>query len=128
MIMVEIVLNVQNIDVSFPDRSRRSFLGRMPEISVLHKVNLHIAEGKTIGLVGESGSGKSTLGKAIMKLCDVSTGSILFRKKEITGMREEEFRPLRKDIQMIFQDPQSSLNPRQKVGRILSDPILNFGI
>ena len=125
---VEIVLNVQNIDVSFPDRSRRSFLGRMPEISVLHKVNLHIAEGKTIGLVGESGSGKSTLGKAIMKLCDVSAGSILFEEKEITGMSEEEFRPLRKEIQMIFQDPQSSLNPRQKVGKILSDPMINFGI
>ena len=79
--------------------------------------------GKTVGLVGESGSGKTTIGMAILKLVPTTSGSILFRGTEITNLTERAFRPLRRQMQMIFQDPYGSLNPRWDILRIVTEPL-----
>ena len=122
------MLEVINLNVSFFDRSKRNIFGKMPSIKVLESINLKVEEGSTVGIVGESGSGKSTLGKAILKLCDVDSGSIIYRDKDITDMKQTTFQAIRKELQMIFQDPQSSLNPRHRIIRILTEPLLNFQI
>ena len=81
-----------------------------------------IPTGKTVGLVGESGSGKTTVGLAIMNLVSATGGNILFRGRDITNLPEKEFRPLRRQIQIIFQDPFGSLNPRWDILRIVTEP------
>src|SRR5262245_30886217 len=99
------MLTVTNLGVSYPLR------GGGP-VRIVDDVSFDIRQGTTLGLVGESGSGKTTIARAIMGLVPVSAGSITFRGQELTGRSVREFRPLRKKIQMIFQDPWSSLNPR----------------
>ncbi|MBR8653618.1 ABC transporter ATP-binding protein [Achromobacter sp. Marseille-Q0513] len=84
-------------------------------------VNLTLRKGEILGIVGESGSGKSTIGKCLLKLVGIDGGQLLFNGQDIAAMPESRFRPMRKDIQMIFQDPFASLNPRHTVGRIISD-------
>jgi ABC-type oligopeptide transport system ATPase subunit len=95
-----------------------------PEQPVLRGINVHINKGETVGIVGESGSGKSTLGRALFRLIDPISGSIVFDGIDITRLNELAMRPLRPRMQMIFQDPMSSLNPRHTIGRILAEPIL----
>jgi len=96
---------------------------------VVHAVNdvsFTVARGETLGIVGESGSGKSTIGKCLLKLIGVDGGQLLYNGRDIAPLTEAQFRPLRHDIQMIFQDPFASLNPRHTVGRIISDgPVAN---
>jgi len=89
-------------------------------------VNLSLAPAKTMGLVGESGCGKSTLAKLIVKLIAPASGDIFFENKNITQLREKEFRPLRKKIQIVFQDPYSSLSPRLKIKNIIAEPLQAF--
>jgi ABC-type glutathione transport system ATPase component len=98
------------------------------EIPVLHGVDIRVGKGETVGIVGESGSGKTTLGRALLGLVKPSQGSILFDGKDISTLDEEARRPLRRRMQMIFQDPMSSLNPRHTIGRILTAPILLHGL
>jgi peptide/nickel transport system ATP-binding protein/oligopeptide transport system ATP-binding protein len=86
-------------------------------------VSFDVPLGKTVGLVGESGSGKTTIGLAITKLLSVTSGSIFFRGTEITGLSEKTFRPLRRQMQMIFQDPFGSLNPRWDILNIVTEPL-----
>ena len=82
--------------------------------------------GETLGIVGESGSGKSTIGKCLLRLTDIDGGELHFDGQDIARLSERQFRPLRRDVQMIFQDPFASLNPRHTVGRIISDgPVAN---
>ena len=85
-------------------------------------VSFDVPLGKTVGLVGESGSGKTTIGLAINKLLPVTSGSIFFRGAEITNLSEKAFRPVRRQMQMIFQDPFGSLNPRWDIFSILTEP------
>ena len=87
-------------------------------------VNLDIYKGETLGLVGESGSGKSTLGKALIKLIKPTKGSIFYKGKEITKIEKNNLREMRRNFQIIFQDPYSSLNPRKTVSQILSEPFI----
>jgi ABC-type glutathione transport system ATPase component len=92
--------------------------------AVLHGVDLSVGKGETVGIVGESGSGKTTLGRALLGLVKPAAGSVVFDGSDITALEERARRPLRRRMQMIFQDPRSSLNPRHTIGRILIEPIL----
>jgi len=116
------ILEVRNLTVWF---SRRSlFLSRtIGEIKAVTNVSFNIPLGKTVGLVGESGSGKTTIGMAILKLVPTTSGSILFHGADITKVSERAFRPLRRQMQMIFQDPYGSLNPRWDILRIVTEPL-----
>ena len=86
-------------------------------------VTFNLAEGETLGLVGESGCGKSTVARTILRLIEPTAGKIYFKGRDITGIPQREMRALRKDIQIIFQDPYASLNPRMKVEQIVGDPM-----
>jgi ABC-type oligopeptide transport system ATPase subunit len=116
------ILEVKNLSVWFPRHS--SFLHRsLGEIKAVTNVSFDIPLGKTVGLVGESGSGKTTIGLAILKLVRATDGIILFRGTEITNLSERTFRPFRRQMQMIFQDPYGSLNPRWDILRIVTEPL-----
>ena len=99
--------------------------------SVVHAVDgvdLAIASGETLGLVGESGCGKSTLGRVIVRLQPATSGHVYFKDVDLTSTRGEKLRRTRQQIQMIFQDPYASLNPRMTVGDIVAEPLKNFGV
>lgn len=93
------------------------------DIKAVDGVSFDIEPGRTVGLVGESGSGKTTVGRTLLKLTPATSGRALYEGRDILPMGEGEFRPLRKDMQMIFQDPFGSLNPRMTIGAILSEPL-----
>lgn len=95
---------------------------------VLHGVDIRVGKSETVGIVGESGSGKTTLGRALLGLIKPAAGSVVFDGSDITALDERARRPLRRRMQMIFQDPMSSLNPRHTIGRILIEPILLHGL
>jgi peptide/nickel transport system ATP-binding protein len=98
------------------------------QVRALHEVSFEIHSGRTLGIVGESGSGKSTLARQIVRLADNTSGSIVFRGRDIARSKERELRPVRPGIQMIFQDPYSSLNPRQSIGQILTAGPRSLGV
>lgn len=106
----------------------RDFFSKKKVVKAVNDVSFSVFEGETLGLVGESGCGKSTLGKAILQLDKASSGSILYRGKELTTLAAPEIRKLRKEIQLIFQDPYSSLNPRILIGEALIEPMKVHGI
>src|SRR3989440_4772847 len=97
-------------------------------VKAVEKVSLEIYPGETVGLVGESGCGKSTLGRLITQLLPVTSGNIFFDGVDLTKLRGEKLRQYRRQLQMIFQDPYSSLNPRMTVGDIIAEPLENFGL
>jgi ABC-type oligopeptide transport system ATPase subunit len=116
------LLSVQGLKIHFPVRG--GLLGRSGDvIKAVDDVSFEVAEGTTVGLVGESGSGKSTVARALLKLLPPTAGTILFRDRSILPMPESDFRPLRKEMQMVFQDPIGSLNPRMTVESILGEPL-----
>jgi oligopeptide transport system ATP-binding protein len=116
------ILEVRKLTVWFPRRS--SFFSRpIDAIKAVTDVSFDVPLGKTVGLVGESGSGKTTIGLAITKLLPVTSGSIFFRGAEITTLSEKAFRPVRRQMQMIFQDPFGSLNPRWDILSIVTEPL-----
>jgi ABC-type oligopeptide transport system ATPase subunit len=116
------ILEVRNLTVWFPRRSS-VFSRSIDVIKAATNVSFDVPLGKTVGLVGESGSGKTTVGLAITRLLSVTSGTIFFRGAEITGLSERAFRPLRRQIQMIFQDPFGSLNPRWDILSIVTEPL-----
>jgi len=103
-------------------------IGRHAVVKAVDGVTLDIMPGETLGLVGESGCGKSTLGRVVMQLQPATSGSIKFEDRELTKMRGNELRQVRQRMQIIFQDPYASLNPRMTVGDIVAEPLQNFGI
>lgn len=118
----ETLISVRNLRVWFP--SRRTFTGKVLNwIRAVDDVSFDIPAGKTLGLVGESGSGKSTIGKAILQLVKARTGSVVYGGRDLCRMTPSELKPLRRELQIIFQDPYNSLNPRLTVYQILSEPL-----
>ena len=116
------LLEVQNLKTYFPVRS--SILRRhVDDIKAVDDVSFSIEPGTTVGLVGESGSGQSTIGKTLLKLTAATSGKVLYEGKDILPLSETEFRPLRRQMQMIFQDPFGSLNPRHSVGSIIGEAL-----
>lgn len=116
------ILEVKNLSVHF--ETRATLLRRKTEpVKAVDGVSFSIRRGSTAGLVGESGSGKSTIGRAITRLVKPTYGSIFYEGKEITALSDRGFFPFRKKIQIIFQDPYNSLNPRMTVGRIIQEPL-----
>ncbi|MBX2869336.1 MAG: SDR family oxidoreductase [Acidiferrobacterales bacterium] len=94
---------------------------------VLKEVNFEILPGQRLGIVGESGSGKTTLGRAMLRLVKLSSGQLLFDGENISTLKQSALRPMRQRMQMIFQDPQSSLNPRRRIANIVTQPLIAFG-
>ncbi|MFM2179782.1 MAG: hypothetical protein RL015_3880 [Verrucomicrobiota bacterium] len=113
------LIRVENLQVHFPIRSG---WGKRDVVKAVDDVSFQIAEGKTLGLVGESGSGKSTVSRALLKLIQPTGGQAYYEEREILSLPEGQFRPLRREMQMIFQDPIGSLNPRMTIESILAEP------
>ena len=115
------LLEVVNVEKEY--FSKAGWFKKPKGFKAVNDVSFKLYEGETLGLVGESGCGKSTLGNAILQLDKATTGSILYKNQDITKLKESEVRQLRKDIQIIFQDPYSSLNPRIPVGKAIMEPM-----
>lgn len=123
----EVLIELKDLKVHFP--MGKGFFGRSQDfVKAVDGINLKIMDGETLGLVGESGCGKSTTGRAILQLIRPSSGSVTFEGKELTTLSENAIRPLRSDLQMIFQDPYASLNPRMRVGETIAEPLKLHGV
>ncbi|MFD1414402.1 ABC transporter ATP-binding protein [Oceanobacillus jeddahense] len=121
------ILRVENLTKHYVDST--SFFGRPKSaVKALNSVSFYLKKGETLGIVGESGCGKSTLGNVIMQLIDATEGNVFYQGKNIQNMPKAELQKIKKDIQMIFQDPFSSLNPRMKIFDIIAEPFLTHKI
>jgi oligopeptide transport system ATP-binding protein len=121
--MEPILLSVRNAKKHFPIKRKRGLWSPKAFVHAVNGVSFEIATGETLGLVGESGCGKSTLGRMVLRLIEPTGGEIFFRGKDILRLKAAELQELRKEMQIIHQDPFGSLNPRMKVGDILGEPL-----
>jgi len=116
------LLEVQNLSVYFP--SRKNFLGKTLEhVKAVDNVSFEIYKGETLGLVGESGCGKTTLGRTLLRLIEPTAGKITFNNTDLTAIPADELKTFRKEMQLVFQDPYSSLNPRLSIGSAITEPM-----
>ncbi len=122
------LLEVEHLVKYFAVREAQGLSMTRATVKAVDDISFSLREGQTLGLVGESGCGKSTTSRLLTRLDRPTSGSIRYRGQEIATMRERELRPLRREIQMIFQDPYSSLNPRHTVGNILGTPLRVHGL
>ncbi len=122
------LVEARNLSLDVPDMSHQVLIGRRRTLRILKNVSLAIDRGETVGIVGESGSGKTSLGRTLLRLYQPSEGQLLFDGIDITHMPRQALKPLRRRMQMIFQDPQSSLNPRHTIGAILGGAMALHGI
>ena len=119
------MIEVRNLKIHYPIRS--GFFNRVTDhVLAVDGIDFDIEQGETYGLIGESGSGKSTAGKAIVGLEPVTSGSIMYQGQDITKRSVRKHMQYNKDVQMIFQDSLSSLNPRKRIEDIIAEPIRNF--
>src|SRR5215216_4370775 len=122
------LLEVEHLVKYFPIKEGLVVEREVAAVQAVDDVSLTLHEGETLGLVGESGCGKSTLCRAVMQLITPTSGSVRFQGQELVGLSRGEMQPLRRQMQMIFQDPFASLNPRKRVGQIIGDPLRLHGI
>jgi len=120
------ILSVKNISKIY--ESSGGGFGRKNKVSALDGVSFNLAQGETLGIVGESGCGKSTLGRIISRLDSPTSGEIIYKGNDIAKKSLAAMRPLRKEIQFIFQDPYASLNPRRQIGAIIEEPMRIHGV
>ncbi|MCM3570000.1 ABC transporter ATP-binding protein [Neobacillus mesonae] len=121
----ENLLEIKNLKTYYPVKGG-FFKHTVGHVKAVDNISFEIKKGETLGLVGESGCGKSTAGRTILRLLKPTEGKILFDGKDITNVTGRHLREIRKDMQMVFQDPYASLNPMQMVGDIIAEPIYNF--
>src|SRR5918992_231114 len=124
----EPLLEVTNLVKHFPIKSGILIDRQIGAVQAVDDVSFAVGEGETLGLVGESGCGKSTLARSILQLLKPTSGSVRFRGTELTELSRRQLRPLRRELQMIFQDPYASLNPRKRVGQIVGAPLKLHGV
>lgn len=121
------LLKVEGLKKYFP--IKKGLLGRtVGHVKAVDDISFYVNKGETLGIVGESGCGKSTTGRVLMRLLEPTEGTVEFDGKELTSLSSTEMRKMRRDIQMVFQDPYASLNPRHTIGKILEEPLLVHGI
>jgi oligopeptide/dipeptide ABC transporter ATP-binding protein len=118
----EVLLRLEQVVKHFPVRSSAALIGGREVVHAVDGVDLEVRRGETLGLVGETGCGKSTLARCVARLHDLTSGRIIFDGDDLTTLSARRMRPYRREIQMIFQDPYGSLNPRRRVGSIIGDP------
>ena len=124
---VKPLLKVDNLKKYFP--IKKGLLGKtVGHVKAVDDVSFYVNEGETLGIVGESGCGKSTTGRMLMRLLDPTEGTVEFDGKELTSLSSDEMRKTRRDIQMVFQDPYASLNPRHTIEKILEEPLIVHGL
>ena len=124
----ETLLEVRNLKMYFPVTSGVIFRRQVGAVKAVDGIDLTIKRGETLGLVGESGCGKSTAGRAILQLHKPTSGEVFFKGQDLTKLGAGQMRSMRRDVQMIFQDPYASLNPRMTVGDIIGEPIEVHGL
>ncbi|MGG1658152.1 ABC transporter ATP-binding protein [Brevibacillus sp. NRS-1366] len=124
--MTQPLLEVRSLTKHF--KNKQGFFSQEKVVRAVDGVNLTVYPGETVSIVGESGCGKSTTGRCILRLIEPTEGEILFEGKDIRGLNETELRRARRNMQLVFQDPFASLNPRKTVGQLLEDPLIIHGI
>ncbi len=124
----DVLIDVKNLRVYFPVSSGVIFQRKVADVKAVDGVSFQIRKGETLGLVGESGCGKSTTGRAILQLYRPTEGEIKFGQTELTKLKGGDLRRMRRKMQMIFQDPYASLNPRMSVGAIIGEPLAIHGL
>jgi len=123
-----VLLAAEHLKQYFPIKKGLVIDRVVGNVHAVDDVTLHLREGETLGLVGESGCGKTTLSRTIMRLLDPTDGTISFRGKDITKSGRQSLKPVRREMQMVFQDPFASLNPRKRVGQIIGAPLALHGV
>jgi len=121
------MLEVTDLALALPDLSAKRAFSKAPVVAILNNLNFFVKQGESVGVVGQSGSGKTSLGRTLMRLYEPTSGRVVFDGQDISHLREAELRPLRRRFQMVFQDPQSSLNPRRRVGHSIVQPLIAYG-